>query len=62
MAAGLSVALLWRDTGFNEAVYEGLPGMAAAFAVWIGGRLLYRLQDRGSRTPRPASDGHSDQQ
>jgi hypothetical protein len=35
MAAGLGVALLWRWTGLNAAVYEGLPGLAAAFFVWI---------------------------
>lgn len=35
MAAGLGVALLWRETDLHLTVYEGLPGMAAAFAVWI---------------------------
>jgi Na+/proline symporter len=40
MATGLAVALAWRWTGLNEAVYEGFPGMAAAFAVWLTARLL----------------------
>jgi sodium/proline symporter len=35
MATGLSVALLWRQSGLHLSVYEGLPGMAAAFFVWI---------------------------
>lgn len=35
MATGLIVALLWRWTGLSQAVYEGLPGMGAAFALWI---------------------------
>jgi sodium/proline symporter len=48
MAAGLIVALWWRQTGFNQAVYEGLPGMAAAFAVWVGARLLAWVRDRRS--------------
>jgi sodium/proline symporter len=39
MAAGLGVALFWRWTGLDAAVYEGLPGMAAAFAVWIAASL-----------------------
>ena len=35
MIAGLATALIWRETGLNKTVYEGLPGMAAAFAIWI---------------------------
>ena len=35
MAAGLTTALIWRETGLGQNVYEGLPGMAAAFAVWL---------------------------
>lgn len=39
MATGLGVALFWRWTGLDAAVYEGFPGMAAAFAVWIAASL-----------------------
>lgn len=35
MAVGLGVALIWRWMALNENVYEGLPGMTAAFAVWF---------------------------
>ena len=34
------VARARRWTGLSEAVYEGFPGMAAAFAVWFTARLL----------------------
>ena len=34
MTAGITVALGWRMLDLDERVYEGLPGMAAAFAVW----------------------------
>jgi sodium/proline symporter len=39
MAAGLIVALGWRQAGLNRIVYEGLPGMAAAFTVWVAASL-----------------------
>lgn len=40
MTVGLIVALGWRQVGLNRIVYEGLPGMAAAFAVWVAARLV----------------------
>lgn len=46
MATGLGVALLWRAMQLDQSVYEGLPGMAAAFAVWLGASLLFRVRDR----------------
>jgi len=62
MAAGLVVALWWREIGFNQTVYEGLPGMAAAFAVWIGARLLDRLRSLVARSPRAAPSVDPDDQ
>lgn len=56
MAAGLSVALLWREAGLNDAVYEGLPGMAAAFALWLGARLVAGLRSQAWAAPRAAPD------
>lgn len=50
MAAGLTVALLWRETGLNRTVYEGLPGMAAAFTVYLGEWFLARLRNLTVKT------------
>ena len=38
MAAGIGVALLWRQAGLHGAVYEGLPGIIAGLLVGIIGR------------------------
>ncbi|MFQ5610340.1 MAG: sodium/proline symporter, partial [Woeseiaceae bacterium] len=36
MAIGVAVAILWRTLGFQDVVYEGLPGIAAGLvAAWF---------------------------
>lgn len=36
MAVGVAVAILWRTLGFQDVVYEGLPGIAAGLvAAWF---------------------------
>jgi Na+/proline symporter len=42
MAAGLTVALGWRELGLTGITYEGLPGMASAFVVYGIGRIMSR--------------------
>lgn len=54
MAAGLTVALLWREVGLNQTVYEGLPGMGAAFTVYLGELLFARLRGQ-SLKPVPVA-------
>ncbi len=39
-ATGLVVALSWRQLDLDRTVYEGLPGMAAAFAIFAASQLL----------------------
>jgi sodium/proline symporter len=51
MAAGLGVALAWRWAGLHDGVYEGLPGMAAAFGVWIAASLPAWLATGASGAP-----------
>ena len=56
MAAGLATALLWRWNGLSQMVYEGLPGMAAAFAVWAVAKLPLWLGVRQPGGSPPVSE------
>ncbi len=38
MVAGVAAALVWREFGFNEAIYEGMPGILAGLAVYLFAR------------------------
>lgn len=40
LSTGLVVALVWRWLGLNEQIYEGMPGMLAAFAIWFAYRIF----------------------
>jgi len=43
MFIGLSSGIGWRLMGYHAHVYDALPGMAAAFIVYIIGRGFIRL-------------------
>lgn len=40
MTVGLGVGIYWRVLGYHAYVYDALPGMAAAFSVYIIGRMV----------------------
>lgn len=51
MAAGLGAALLWRALGWQDMVYEGLPGMLTGWAVFHGLRLVAPVRETEAEKP-----------
>ncbi|MEX1147747.1 MAG: sodium/proline symporter [Sphingomonadales bacterium] len=42
MVTGVATALIWRELGLHNAVYEGMPGILAGLAVYALARVLWR--------------------
>jgi hypothetical protein len=40
VVAGVATALIWRQLGWHEDIYEGMPGILAGLIVWGIGRKL----------------------
>lgn len=53
MIAGVATALLWREFGLHDAVYEGMPGILAGLAVYLAARPLEAVLP-GKLAPRSA--------
>lgn len=51
MAAGLAAGIGWRLLGYHVHVYDALPGIAAAFAVYGIGLLLWLKAPQALRKP-----------
>jgi sodium/proline symporter len=50
MATGVAVAILWRQLGWQDMVYEGLPGISAGLAVaWFFSSAARRATDQTTR-------------
>jgi sodium/proline symporter len=50
MATGVAVAILWRQFGWQDMVYEGMPGICAGLAVaWFFSTAERPVADRSTR-------------
>ncbi len=52
MIAGVATALIWRQFGLQEAIYEGMPGILAGLAVFVIGEPIRRAVTVTSLTPQ----------
>lgn len=52
MATGVAVAILWRQLGWQDMVYEGLPGICAGLAIaWSFSTAARPVADRSTPAP-----------
>ncbi|PZN32741.1 MAG: sodium/proline symporter [Proteobacteria bacterium] len=61
MLTGPAIALLWRQLGWHEEIYEGMPGILAGLATFYGPWALAALSTRflSERTPaQRAGEAH----